>query len=133
MTGVEYRWASEAGVHSMPHPDELRWLGVLILAPLCVGEQTIAEGQRIGVDVRALNSGGRSGGRIEITNYERLHHINPSDYAGVVLDESSILKAYDGKTRTRLIRAFADVPYRLCCTATPARAETDIHAQARLL
>jgi DNA modification methylase len=84
---------------------------VLILAPLCVGPQTIAEGERIGVEV---------GGRIAITNYERLHHVNPADYAGVVLDESSILKAYDGKTRTRLIRAFADTPYRLCCTATPA-------------
>jgi DNA modification methylase len=84
---------------------------VLILAPLCVGSQTIAEGARIGIEV---------GGRIAITNYERLHHVNPADYTGVVLDESSILKAYDSKTRTRLITAFANTPYRLCCTATPA-------------
>jgi len=89
---------------------------VLILAPLCVGPQTIEEAKQIGVAVSALGSGGR----IEITNYERLHHVTPSDYAGIVLDESSILKSFDGKTRTRLIHAFADTPYRLCCTATPA-------------
>ena len=89
---------------------------VLIFAPLCVAEQTITEGRRVGV---AVDYVGR-GATIEITNYEQLHHVEPSQYAGVVLDESSILKAYDGKTRTRLIRAFAETPYRLCCTATPA-------------
>ena len=85
---------------------------VLILAPLAVGPQTVAEGKAIGVTV--------DGAHIEITNYERLHHVDPARYAGIVLDESSILKAFDGKTRTRLIAAFADTPYRLCCTATPA-------------
>lgn len=89
---------------------------VLIFAPLAVGQQTIAEGAAIGVTVAPLGRGER----IEITNYERLHHVTPSEYAGIVLDESSILKAFDGKTRTRLIAAFADTPYRLCCTATPA-------------
>mgnify|MGYP001586196977 CR=1 FL=1 len=85
---------------------------VLIVAPLCVGPQTVEEGHAVGVDV--------DGGRIAITNYERLHHVDPTQYTGVVLDESSILKSLDGKTRTRLIRMFADTPYRLCCTATPA-------------
>lgn len=85
---------------------------VLVLAPLCVGPQTIAEGAKIGVTV--------GDDRLEITNYERLHHVDPSRYQGVVLDESSILKSLDGKTRTRLIQMFADTPYRLCCTATPA-------------
>ena len=89
---------------------------VLIFAPLCVGEQTIAEGQRIGIEVGALGSGAV----IEITNYEQVHHVDPSRYVGVVLDESSILKSYDGKTRTRLIQMFQDTPYKLCCTATPA-------------
>lgn len=89
---------------------------VLIFAPLCVAEQTIAEGQRIGVAVDHAESGAT----IQITNYEQLHHVEPAQYAGVVLDESSILKAYDGKTRTRLIQAFQATPYRLCCTATPA-------------
>lgn len=86
---------------------------VLILAPLCVGPQTIAEGARIGVAV-----GGEA--RIEITNYERLHQVDPARYQGVVLDESSILKSLDGKTRSRLIAMFQATPYRLCCTATPA-------------
>lgn len=85
---------------------------VLIFAPLCVGPQTIAEGARIGVAV--------DGERLDITNYEQLHHVNPADYTGVVLDESSILKALDGKTRARLTDMFRDTPYRLCCTATPA-------------
>ena len=89
---------------------------VLILAPLCVGPQTIVEAAKIGIEVRPLGMGGR----IEITNYERLHQITPSNYAGIVLDESSILKSFDGKTRTRLIATFEDTPYRLCCTATPA-------------
>lgn len=89
---------------------------VLILAPLCVGPQTMGEAQRIGLEVGAFDSGAR----ITTTNYERLHHVHPADYAGVVLDESSILKSMDGKTRTRLIAMFRDTPYRLCCTATPA-------------
>jgi len=88
----------------------------LIVAPLCVGDQTQREGARIGVSVGELGSGAI----IEITNYERLHQVRPSDYAAVVLDESSILKAYDGKTRTALITAFRDTTWRLCCTATPA-------------
>jgi DNA modification methylase len=89
---------------------------VLILAPLCVGSQTMREGASVGVSVGALGSGER----IEIANYERLHHVRAEEYAGIVLDESSILKAYDGKTRTRLIETFHETPYRLCCTATPA-------------
>ncbi len=93
---------------------------VLILAPLCVGQQTIAEAAQIGVSVTPFEQGGR----IEITNYERLHHINPDRYQGVVLDESSILKSFDGKTRTRLIEMFKPTPYRLCCTATPAPNDT---------
>lgn len=89
---------------------------VLMLAPLCVEPQTIAEAAAIGVEVRPFGTGAP----IEILNYERLHHVNPALYAGIDLDESSILKALDGKTRTRLIAMFAETPYRLCCTATPA-------------
>jgi hypothetical protein len=58
--------------------------------------------------------------RIQITNYERLKDFNAASYSAVVLDESSILKAFDGKTRTKLIQTFARTPYRLCCTATPS-------------
>ncbi len=92
---------------------------VLILAPLCVAEQTVQEGAKIGVPVVYAQTGAGSA-PITITNYERLDAFDPADYAGVVLDESSILKAFDGKTRGRLIEAFERTPYRLCCTATPS-------------
>ena len=89
---------------------------VLILAPLAVGEQTIAEAEEMGVDAGRIGSESP----VHVLNYDRLHHIDPGDYAGVVLDESSILKSYNGSTRTALIEAFAETPYRLACTATPA-------------
>lgn len=91
---------------------------VLILAPLCVAEQTVSEGVKLGVPV--VYSRTPINAPITITNYERLENFDPSDYAGVVLDESSILKAFDGKTRQRLIETFQDTTYRLCCTATPS-------------
>jgi len=81
---------------------------VLLLAPLAVGDQTLAEAAAMGIDAPT------------VTNYERLHQVDPAAFAGVVLDESSILKAVDGKTRSRLTSAFAQTPYRLACTATPA-------------
>lgn len=90
---------------------------VLILAPLCVAYQTQAEARTLGLEV-GLHVG--SGARLEVTNYERLHHVSPSDYTGIVLDESSILKSLDGKTRTTLIAMTKGLRYRLCCTATPA-------------
>lgn len=93
----------------------------LIFAPLCVAEQTVDEAAALGVDVRYVQSQDDVHGHpIVITNYERLDHFDVSRFRGVVLDESSILKAFDGATRTALIRACADVPYRLCCTATPS-------------
>ena len=85
---------------------------VLIVAPLCVGAQTKREAVKLGVTI--------DGDHLSITNYERLHHVNPADYSGIVLDESSILKSVDGKTRSALIAMFKDTPYKLCCTATPA-------------
>lgn len=106
---------------------------VLILAPLCVAEQTVLEGQKFGVDVvYATSQPETRGARIVITNYERLTGFDPSKFEGVVLDESSILKSFDGKTRARLIEAFKDTRYRLCCTATPSPndiAELGNHAE----
>jgi hypothetical protein len=94
---------------------------VLILAPLIVGEQTVAEGQKLGIDlVYAKAQPDAAGARIVITNYERLDGFHADQFDGVVLDESSILKAFDGKTRGRLIDRFKQTPYRLCCTATPS-------------
>lgn len=93
---------------------------VLILAPLCVAQQTVAEGARIGVDVEYARKGNDATGRIVITNYEMMDHFNPADFVGVVLDESSILKSLTGKIRTSLIENFQKTPYRLSCTATPS-------------
>jgi superfamily II DNA or RNA helicase len=94
---------------------------VLILAPLAVARQTVREGAKWGIDVtyaRNQNDAAETG--ITITNYEMLPHFDVDAFVGVVLDESSILKSFDGKMRTRLIETFADTPYRLACTATPA-------------
>lgn len=92
----------------------------LILAPLSVARQTVNEAQKIGVEVHYTRNGNDLIDGINITNYEMLEHFNPADFGAVVLDESSILKSMDGKIRTKLIEMFADVPFRLACTATPA-------------
>lgn len=92
---------------------------VLIVAPLGVTDQTIREGTRIGIEVRRVKEPDELPG-IVITNYERLHKFVGMPYDAIVLDESSILKSVDGKTRTMLIEEFTTIPRRLCCTATPA-------------
>ncbi len=92
---------------------------VLILAPLAVAEQTAREAAKFGIDgVEVVEAFSQS--PIQIANYEKLHRFDTSRYKGVVLDESSILKSYMGKTKQALLDAFKDTPYRLCCTATPA-------------
>lgn len=105
----------------------------LIVAPLSVARQTVREGQKIDVEVRYVRSQGQVGDDgIYITNYEMIEHFDPSCFGAVVLDESSILKALDGKTRRLLTERFANTPYRLCCTATPApndRTEIGNHSE----
>lgn len=93
---------------------------VLLLAPLAVSRQFEREADKFGVPVTVckLQADARPG--INITNYERLHLFQPERFAGVSLDESSILKAYDGKTRTEIIEMFRETPYRLANSATPA-------------
>lgn len=94
---------------------------VLILAPLAVASQTVAEGVKIGVPVTLIkNAEGIDGDGIYIVNYDRLHLMPEYGWAGVVLDESSILKSYTGSTRTAIQEFGEHVPYRLACTATPA-------------
>jgi len=90
----------------------------LIVAPLSVARQTVREAAKVGVTVTYTRGELLEG--ISITNYEMVEHFDPADYGAVVLDESSILKALDGKTRRRLTEMFVATPYRLCCTATPA-------------
>lgn len=93
---------------------------VLIFAPLSVARQTIREGKKIGADVHYVRNKSEMTDGISITNYENIDGFDGVSVNAVVLDESSILKAIDGKTRRKLIRYFTRIPYRLCCTATPA-------------
>jgi superfamily II DNA or RNA helicase len=92
----------------------------LILAPLSVARQTTREGKKINVEVHYTRSGDNLVDGINITNYEMIDHFNADDFEWVVLDESSILKSIDGKTRTKLTEKFINTPYKLACTATPA-------------
>ena len=94
---------------------------VLILAPLAVRKQTISEGGKFGITVHHCRSQEDViDGGINITNYERMDRFDFSNFLGVVLDESSILKAQAGKIRAQLIECCQQIPYRLACTATPA-------------
>lgn len=106
-------------------PMQLEWARhipgeVLILAPLAVSAQTVREGEKFGVPVGYARNDSQITERITVTNYEMIQHFDIDRFSGVVLDESSILKAYDGKTRTAIIDGFAQTPFRLACTATPA-------------
>ncbi len=93
----------------------------LILAPLAVAQQTEREAAKFGIPrVRYVRAQSQVEPGISVTNYEMLEHFDPALFAGIVLDESSILKAYDGKTRNAIIGSFSETPFRLACTATPA-------------
>lgn len=109
-TFMQLEWAK----HVHKHTDGQ----VLILAPLAVSAQTVQEGQKLGVTAEYHRS--PSDAPIIVTNYEMLEHFNPADFAGIVLDESSILKSFDGHFRNSIIEKFGTTPYRLACTATPA-------------
>jgi superfamily II DNA or RNA helicase len=93
---------------------------VLILAPLAVSSQTVKEAHKFGIAAKYARKQEDATEKITVTNYEMLEHFDPEAFNGIILDESSILKAYDGKTRTAIIDAFKRTPYRLACTATPA-------------
>jgi len=92
---------------------------VLILAPLAVVEQTIKEGLKFNIEVNQLKSDVFGMG-IYITNYEQLENINCSQFSGIVLDESSILKNFEGSIKKLIIEGFLHTPYKLACTATPS-------------
>ena len=93
---------------------------ILMLAPLAVASQTVREAKKIDLDITLCRSQSDVKDGVNITNYEMLHHFDLDTFIGVVLDESSILKSYDSKTRTMIIDSFAKTPYKLACTATPA-------------
>lgn len=109
-TNVQLEWARLMGERT------------IIVAPLSVARQTVREATKIGLEVRYVRH--QSEVDLEhalyITNYEMLDEFEASQFGAVVLDESSILKSLDGKTRRKLIDMFSETPYRLACTATPA-------------
>lgn len=92
---------------------------VLIIAPLAVVGQTISEGDKFGYEVIELEERPTRTG-IYITNYDNIKNVVARDYSGVVLDESSILKNFDGETKKQIIDLFSNTPYKLACTATPS-------------
>lgn len=111
-TLMQTSWADEVAKHTDGD--------VLIFAPLCVAQQTVREGEKFGISINyARNQDGVKKG-INITNYEMMDNFDLSCFSGVVLDESSIIKNRDGKTRNAIIEGCANVPYRLSCTATPS-------------
>jgi len=92
----------------------------LIFAPLAVAEQTEREGVKFGIQVTVCGRQEDCKDGINITNYEKMQHFDPGEFSGIVLDESSILKSFDGVTRKNLGVFAKDISYRLAATATPA-------------
>lgn len=93
---------------------------VLILAPLAVAPQSVAEGRKLDLEITLCREASDVRPGINITNYDRLHKFDPDRFGGVVLDESSVIKHHDAKTLKTLLDAFRATPFKLCCTATPA-------------
>ncbi len=93
---------------------------VLILTPLAVGPQTVREAEKFGLEAVHCRDGRFGNAKIVVTNYERLHYFDPSDFAGCVCDESSILKNFDGTTKAAITEFMRKMRYRLLCTATAA-------------
>jgi DNA modification methylase len=106
-TRMQLQWAAQVGGPT------------LIVAPLAVAEQTIAEAAILGQRASYVTAP-VCGEEVDVTNYQRLSAFVGAPYRSIVLDESSILKSLDGSTRKLLIDEFSKIPYRLCCTATPA-------------
>ena len=110
-TFMQVEWARLIGVKT------------LIVAPLSVAKQTCREASKLDVQVSYVRNQSQANnipGNIFTTNYEMVDKFDASKFGAVVLDESSILKSLDGKTKQKLIDMFSETPYRLCCTATPA-------------
>lgn len=100
---------------------EHKGVDVLLLCPLAVQWQMAEEAKKFGIDhVNVALDGSQVKSGITVTNYDRLHLFDTSRFGGVCLDESSILKAYTGATKRKLVSLFSGTPFRLACTATPA-------------
>jgi hypothetical protein len=93
---------------------------VLILTPLAVAFQFIKEAEKIGIDDIEYSKDGNHSKKIVICNYERLHYFDSEQFVGVILDESSILKNFDGKIKSQVTAFIKKIPYRYLSTATPS-------------
>jgi len=93
---------------------------ILHFAPLAVSSQMVREAEKFGIAARQVSSAAGCRVGINVTNYQKLGQFDLSDFGGVILDESSILKSTDGHYRTSLIEAARSIPFRLAATATPA-------------
>ena len=111
-TPMQLQWAKQVSEHEGKP--------VLICAPLAVAKQTQREGVKFDVPVTVCRKGNDVRPGVNVTNYEMLEHFDADDFAGVVLDESSILKDASSSTRKLLTEKFRKTPYKLCCTATPS-------------
>lgn len=111
-TGISFTWSENIARKTGGR--------VLVLAPLAVAFQSIKEANKFGIDAVYRRQGIEQGDRIVITNYEMLDRFNHSDFAGIVCDESSILKNFDGKMRSAITIFMRKIEYRLLCTATAA-------------
>lgn len=110
-TAMQLEWARQVAEHTKGK--------VLILAPLAVAPQTQKEGEKFGIKAVVVEQQNETED-VSITNYEKLERFTANEFTGVVLDESSILKSFTGKIRTAIIDNFANVPFKLACTATPS-------------
>ncbi len=111
-TRMEIEWARQIGAHTGKP--------VLILTPLAVATQTVAEAKSIGVEASIARSAEEVTQGINVCNYDKLHLLDAGQFAGVVLDESSVIKHHDAKTFAALTEAFRSTRFKLCATATPA-------------
>jgi len=107
----QLEWANQVSKHTNKP--------VLILAPLAVSGQTINEAKKFGLHCEKLKSD-VSGFGVYITNYEQIENIDCTQFSGIVLDESSILKNFTGHYKNEIINRFSETPYKLACTATPS-------------
>ena len=111
-TRIQLEWLAQAAWH-FDAP-------ALLLTPLAVARQIEREGQDLGYDCRVVRSSTQVSGGINICNYDMLENLDATVFSAVSLDESSILKNFSGATTRALIATFADTPFRMCATATPA-------------
>lgn len=112
-TAMQLAWSSQVA--------ERENKSVLIVTPLAVGAQTVAEAEKFGVTAERSRNGQHSGSAdIVVTNYEQLHKFNPSEFAGVVCDESSAIKDFKSERKAVVVEFMRTIKYRLLCTATAA-------------